>query len=52
MTEVVKQWKEFIYHVLQRMSVDADDADGSGPLMVLFVVVLVEAGMVEQPTKG
>lgn len=35
--------------VLQRMSVNGDESDGSGPLMVLFVVILVEAGMVEQP---
>ena len=39
------------YHVLQRMSVDGDDSDGSGPLMVLFVEMFVEAGMVEQPER-
>lgn len=40
-----------IYHVLQRVSVDGDDADGSGPLVVLFVEVLVEARVVEQPER-
>lgn len=38
-----------LYHVLQRMSIDGDDPNGSSPLMVLFVEMLVEAGMVEQP---
>lgn len=37
--------------MLQRMSVDGDDSDGSGPLMVLFVEVLVEARVVEQPER-
>lgn len=40
-----------IHHMLQRMSVDGDDSDGSGPLMVLLVEMLVEAGMVEQPER-
>lgn len=40
-----------IYHVLQRVSVDGDDSDGSGPLVVLFVEVLVEARVVEQPER-
>lgn len=35
--------------MLQRMSVDGDHSDGSGPLMVLLVKVFVELGMVEQP---
>lgn len=39
------------HHVLQRMSVDGDHTDGSGPLVVLFVVMLVEAGVVEQPEE-
>lgn len=34
--------------MLQRMSVDRDDSYGSGPLVVLFVVMLVKVGMVEQ----
>lgn len=33
------------------MSVDGDHADGSRPLVVLLVEVLVEAGVVEQPEK-
>lgn len=37
--------------MLQRMSVDGDDSDGSGPLMVLLVEMLVEAGMVEEPDR-
>ncbi len=37
--------------MLQRMSVDGDDSNGSGPLVVLFVEMLVEAGMVEQPER-
>lgn len=37
--------------MLQRMSVDGDDSNGSGPLMVLFVVILVEVGMVEQTER-
>ncbi len=37
--------------MLQRMSVDGDDSDGSGPLVVLFVVMLVEDGMVEEPER-
>lgn len=45
---IIKVWS---HHVLQRMSVDGDDSDGSGPLVVLFVEVLVEAGMVEQPER-
>lgn len=36
------------HHMLQRMSVDGDHSDGSGPLMVLLVEMFVEAGMVEQ----
>lgn len=40
-----------MYHVLQRVSVDGDDSDGSGPLVVLFVEVLVEARVVEQPER-
>lgn len=43
--------KRKAHHVLQRMSVDGDDTDGSGPLVVLFVVMLVEAGLVEQPEE-
>lgn len=35
--------------MLQRMGVDGNNSDGSSPLMVLFVVMLVEGGMVEQP---
>lgn len=38
--------------MLQRMSVDGDNTDGSGPLVVLFVVMLVEAGVVEQPEEN
>lgn len=37
--------------MLQRMSVDGDDSDGGGPLMVLLVEMLVEAGMVEEPDR-
>lgn len=37
--------------MLQRMSVDGDDSDGSSPLMVLFVEMLVEAWVVEQPER-
>lgn len=44
--------KRKAHHVLQRMSVDGDNTDGSGPLMVLFVVMLVEAGVVEQPEEN
>lgn len=42
---------ENTHHMLQRMSVGGNNSDRSGPLMVLFVVMLVEAGMVEQPDK-
>lgn len=38
--------------MLQRMSVGGDDADGSCPLMVLFVEMLVEAWMMEQPDRS
>lgn len=38
--------------MLQRMSVDGDNTDGSGPIVVLFVVMLVEAGVVEQPEEN
>lgn len=41
--------KRIIHHMLQRMGVDGNNSDGSSPLMVLFVVMLVEGGMVEQP---
>jgi len=37
------------HQVLQRMSVNGHDSDGSGPLVVLFVETLVEVGAVEQP---
>lgn len=37
--------------MLQRMSVDGDDSNGSGPLVVLLVETLVEAGLVEQPER-
>ena len=37
--------------MLQRMGVDGDDSNGSSPLMVLFVEMLVEAGMVKQPER-
>lgn len=37
--------------MLQRVSVDGDNANGSGPLVVLFVVMLVKVGMVEQPER-
>lgn len=33
------------------MSVDGDHTDGSRPLVVLLVEMLVEAGVVEQPEK-
>lgn len=38
--------------MLQRMSVYGDNSNGSSPLMVLFVEILVEARMVKQPEKG
>lgn len=44
--------KRKAHHVLQRMSVDGDNTDGSGPIVVLFVVMLVEAGVVEQPEEN
>lgn len=44
-------WQCVGEHMLQRMSVDGDDSDGSSPLMVLFVEMLVEAGMVEQSVR-
>lgn len=44
--------KRKAHRVLQRMSVDGDNTDGSGPLVVLFVVMLVEAGVVEQPEEN
>lgn len=50
-TETNKAGRGIIHHVLQRMSVDGDDTDGSGPLVVLFVDMLVEAGVVEQPER-
>lgn len=46
-----KRRRRRTHHVLQRMSVNGDDSNGSGPLVVLFVVVLVEAGMVEEPEE-
>lgn len=39
------------HHMFQRMGIDGDDPNGSSPLMVLFVVVLVKAGMVEESEK-
>lgn len=42
---------EFTHHVLERMSVNADEANGGGPLVVLLVVMLVEARMMEQPER-
>lgn len=47
----MKSVRGLVHHVLQRMGVDGDDSDGGGPLVVLFVVMLVEAGMVEQPER-
>lgn len=44
----VKKQEGFIHHVLQRVSVDGHESYGSGPLVVLFVVMLVKVGMVEQ----
>lgn len=37
--------------MLQRVGVDADHSNGGGPLMVLFVESLIEAGMVEKPER-
>lgn len=37
--------------MLQRMSVDSNDSNGSSPLMVLLVEMLVKAGMVEEPAR-
>lgn len=47
----MKKGGGIIHHMLQRMSVDGDDSDGSSPLMVLFVEMLVEAWVVEQPER-
>lgn len=38
--------------MLQGVSVDAHDADGGRPLVVLLVEALVEAGLMEQPAEG
>ena len=46
----VKQ-EGIVHHVLQRMSVDGGDTNGGSPLVVLFVEMLVEAWMVEQPDR-
>lgn len=37
--------------MLQRVSVDSNDSNGSSPLMVLLVEMLVKAGMVEEPAR-
>lgn len=37
--------------MLQRMSVDSNDSNGSSPLMVLLVEMLVKAGVVEEPAR-
>lgn len=41
--------RRITHHMLQRMSVDRDDSNGSSPLMVLLVEMLVKAGVVEEP---
>lgn len=38
--------------MLHRMSVGGDQSDGGGPLVVLFVEMLVQAGMVEESEGG
>lgn len=37
--------------MLQRMRVDSNNSDGSSPLMVLLVEMLVKAGVVEEPAR-
>lgn len=37
--------------MLQRMSVDSNNSNGSSPLMVLLVEMLVKAGVVEEPAR-
>lgn len=37
--------------MLQRMSVDSNNSNGSSPLMVLLVEMLVKAGVVEDPVR-
>lgn len=39
------------HHMLQGMGINGDDPNGCSPLMVLFVVVLVKAGVVEESEK-